>query len=267
VSVSEANDRQQGSNAALPINMIMKIAIQISGQIRTGNENALLVRDFFKDFDTDYFIHTWDIDNKPGDYFGETKAISIHDFRSYFSHYSPRAILVEGYAGVFAQPLQSFIPLYYSAWRANQLRRDYENETGFRYDCVVKIRPDLIFAADSFGEDFEVFLQHPSVFHYGVMKGNHWANIGQDVDDTYWVASRENMDIASEFCRSPTEPNEKSWQQNMADYLTARGVAYAALPKRYMRILRRQGDEATLGNKDGNVWLGGGSELPPTSSW
>ena len=141
----------------------MKIAVYIVGQWRgTSYDCSKYLKQLFEGYDTDYYIHTWEsfngktITNDTGtdimDYGSHTHtADEIEKIRNSYPHVvSMKVGSTEKMNEIFMldNRLSSF-PQFYCAYEANKTRRVYENMNGFRYDIIVKIRPDIIFGPDN----------------------------------------------------------------------------------------------------------------------
>jgi hypothetical protein len=121
----------------------LKIAVCISGQVRTAIPGYLSFKSFFEDMNIDVFIHTWDkttiragrqqivIDEGP-DVIEKIKEL-----------YQPVKLVQE--KSRTWDPLMSFGSMFYSIMQANQLRLDYQIEKNFQYDLVIKYRFDALF--------------------------------------------------------------------------------------------------------------------------
>ena len=121
----------------------MKVAIIIPGQPRNIHVAYESLKEHYLDkYDCDFFIHTWfDGDKFP-----------IHTYQGMLSLFKPKKILIEEQI-IFDKegrkqepwntPLQNLLSMYYSMFMGNQLKSQYEEEKGFKYDFVIKMRSDL----------------------------------------------------------------------------------------------------------------------------
>lgn len=144
-----------------------KIAVCIAGEIRTGIEDFKVFSEFFKHYDIDVFVHTWNVVTSDNLKFGEDiwKGNEGYDTKGTQQKiaelYKPVRMLVE-------DPLEktdtlAFESMMYSIYRADLLRQDYELETNKIYDIVVKYRFDLIFEK---GITFPPFQVEPRTLYY-----------------------------------------------------------------------------------------------------
>ena len=120
----------------------MKVAIIIPGQPR----NILVAYDSLKahyseKYDCDFFIHTW---------FDTNFSFRVYD--DMINLFKPKKILIEEQIifdkegrkqAPWNTPLQNLLSMYYSMFMGNQMKCQYEEEKGFKYDFVIKMRSDL----------------------------------------------------------------------------------------------------------------------------
>lgn len=141
----------------------MKIAVYIVGQWRGSSYDcSKYLKKIFEEFDTDYYIYTWecwngklinlDISDKTRDIFDTQfqyhQSEDIEKIRNSYPHVvsmkiGSRELMTK--IALTDSRLSSF-PQFYSAFEANKYRKIYENGMGFRYDVIIKIRPDIIFS-------------------------------------------------------------------------------------------------------------------------
>lgn len=120
-----------------------KIAVCISGELRTAIESYKVFKNFFDGLDVDVFIHTWTkTSNK--------KNGNIEIFEETQERYDKVKELYQPKKMIIQEPIEpgeysSFASMFYSIMMANQLRIDYELENDHLYQWVVKYRFDLIF--------------------------------------------------------------------------------------------------------------------------
>lgn len=141
----------------------MKIALCISGHLRKFEEtHPTLYFHLLKNHDCDIFVHTWD---KLG-YACQFKTDNIldstnHKLEDIERVYRPKKLIVESssfiddlkrQADVYAPHLSNcpkhaghMASMFYKIYACNELRKNYELETGTKYDLVIRCRPDLLF--------------------------------------------------------------------------------------------------------------------------
>lgn len=146
----------------------MKIAVCVSGQMRTVERTIRNIKEFFnvKHYQIDFFVHTWDINSQPAIFQGvmpdEFKSTvpykKIHDHVKLFN---PVNYEIQNYRrfryvhGIRHSNGASMFPLFYTWLRSINLMREVEKEKG-KYDLCIKIRPDIIFVP---GETIEQYVK------------------------------------------------------------------------------------------------------------
>jgi SAM-dependent methyltransferase len=135
----------------------VKTALCISGHLRTFEENFQSIKNNILDrLDCDVFIHTWDI---LGLSYRFTDA-ELHNTETGLllnkikQLYNPRKIVIEKTKNFPVKPIMQarlidhrdipgILSMYYKVEACNDLKREYEKEHGFTYDCVIRFRGDL----------------------------------------------------------------------------------------------------------------------------
>lgn len=195
----------------------MKIAICISGCIRTGRHAAdSIVKYFGQSGDVDYFYHTWStnawgVDKKIENWNAHVPidSIDVQDLKAINHIYRPIYHQIDDMSIVNQYKFKYGVPwryMLYSMMMANELKRVHEETNGFRYDVVVKTRFDLLFhprckfnrqlgylGASRPSVDMRVFTDNVEVFPREFSRPN--LN-----DITFWGSSQA-MDVACEYFR------------------------------------------------------------------
>jgi len=178
----------------------MKIALCISGELRDYYNYIDNIFDtIINKYDTDVFLHTWNHDSdkvknainlyKPVKYLAE-------DFSAEKVIYSKKWLDVNNEridktdikydlanVGMVGKP-QNIFSMYYSIFKSNELKKEYENENNFKYDIVLKFRPDLEFEFEfDFNIDNDILILPYTVCHYGVC--DHFAYGTSEMMDKY----------------------------------------------------------------------------------
>lgn len=132
----------------------MKVAVCISGQLRTWE----FIQDFQKKFwetgrdieQIDYFVHTWnysqDRNGVSKEY--ETRDISFEEFNRFLEIYEPKKYIFDDKKISYFYKEDHWSSLFYSLTQSLMLKKKYELENNFKYDIVVKSRPDICFSPD-----------------------------------------------------------------------------------------------------------------------
>ena len=143
----------------------MRVAVTISGHLRRfeegHNEICRFLLDPNPDCQFDFFVHTWDLlDWRTEEKFQKTTTIINH----FNDLYTPKNIVIQesiewntekfmkfvknerwvkkGYGGKRSRG--EHIPsMFYKMFKSNQLKCEYENLAGFKYDLEVRHRTDL----------------------------------------------------------------------------------------------------------------------------
>ena len=194
----------------------MKIAVYIVGQWRgTSYDCSKYLKELFEDYDTDYYIHTWESFN--GKTITNDTGTDIMDYGSYTHTAEEIEKIRNSYPHVVSMKIGSTkqmnemrdldsrlssFPQFYCAYEANKYRRVYENMNGFRYDVIVKIRPDIIFGPENiriFRKNMEYVKNNRlAVYSFystqGIMKPD-W----NPVWDYYTISSSFGMDSMMEW--------------------------------------------------------------------
>lgn len=131
------------------------IALCFSGQARAARHCFKSLRkNILKTLnEVDVFIHTWNVDNESKKKYDnpKTKTVNIFDcsVQDYLNMYSPVRSSVEDFESTKyvnnVSPAQKYRIMYYSIFKSNELKTQYEIEKRFKYDYVIRCRPDLFF--------------------------------------------------------------------------------------------------------------------------
>ena len=125
----------------------MKVALCISGHFRS-DRTFLGIRDYIlsnPNIECDIFIHTWNIKDRHGAPLQESKIVA---------EYQPKRYVIESPKQFNITPLmeqQNFnkrdinglLSMFYKIEQCNELKKQYEKEHNFTYDCVIRFRGDI----------------------------------------------------------------------------------------------------------------------------
>ena len=135
----------------------MKVALIMYGHLRTYKKcYAKLRQNFIDKYNADVFIHTWDeIEAKTKSWHNrhmDVKSLSNNDLSDIKKLYTPKGLIIEHQGDVandittpnnaISAPGQEY--MLHSMFMADKLKSDYETKNNFKYDVVVKIRPDIL---------------------------------------------------------------------------------------------------------------------------
>jgi hypothetical protein len=193
----------------------MKIAVCLSGQPRTIDVAAPSILKYFSgDYECDFFCHVWDYNTykrkksnaPPGEqpvYWEGDIKVDVDWLDQKVNLFNPKKYTIDSAEAIGAG--FSWASLTYSMMMANHLKKQYEIENNFRYDCVVKSRYDLIFdPRQNFGEEARrhILNQH----RYLDIVCLHSSRMSFEYDrvnasDTLLYGSSTAMDLLSELYR------------------------------------------------------------------
>lgn len=207
-----------------------RVAICFRGLIRTGIENRPSFKFFFEDSEwtVDYFCHTWDYDNVAPPFLESplattelwselrsrpTSVLSPFKLNKFKNIYNFKKIKVENFEKFrvienrnTTLPNDEFIlpyhPQFVSAYKVNELKRQYEEEHDFKYDLVINTRADIIVNPnhkDNF--IFTLLRIKDSMYSYIGLVNLHsnWSYEDSFYDDVMYAGRSENMDLFTEY--------------------------------------------------------------------
>lgn len=171
-----------------------RIALCISGQPRQAKQNIAFLKDFIQGLNVDIFCHFNDGDKhkefiinelqpksylfeKSRDFSKEVEEININE----------KFIKPERDKGSYS--------MFYSLYKANQLKKEYEQENNFKYDIVVRLRLDILAFTT-----LKQILRHISFIgdlNNKVYIPNHHHSVG--INDQIAVGNSEIIDIYSDI--------------------------------------------------------------------
>lgn len=140
----------------------MKIAIQFYGHLRTFEQTYKSVQqNLFDRYDCDVFIHTWDeLQHRTVTWYDQGDQCDKVDdayIEKIHEYYDPKSLLIESQvmpeddivlqSHVISDAVMSLTGikyLFYSQYKANELRKEYQKKTNTEYDYVLVIRPDVL---------------------------------------------------------------------------------------------------------------------------
>jgi hypothetical protein len=200
----------------------MKIAVCISGQPRSLDYSLKEIKANLIDTNNpDVFIHTWyhpDFDNQPFDstqpqvdqkvgVWNPKTTELIHDVLKPIKTVFDRPRSFEEYSdlpGPVTANQPRMASMYYGIWKANELKKDYESEKGFKYDVVIRTRLDLVYFSPFILENYQIknysaAIYVPLRYHHTFVNPSYTATDGYPVyqmADTFFFSSSRNMNRA-----------------------------------------------------------------------
>lgn len=195
-----------------------KIALCISGQPRgiPRSCNELIDNIVKVNENVDIFLHAWFNPNNIGKNYGSAQPaqdskvgyIKEGTDKILLEQLNPKKYIIEPQkAFPFAKKLKSaptarqeiMASIFYSMYKSNELKKKYEEENSFKYDCVIRTRYDLHYHHPICVADYEDFYKEKIVVSARYQHDQDrtpWRNLLPMVD-IFAFSSSENMDI---FC-------------------------------------------------------------------
>jgi hypothetical protein len=124
----------------------MRLAIQISGEFRKlyaslPTLQTYVHKSFPPNTEIDYFIHTWRTDISQNSI---EMDVSSHGMG--LAAFQPRSYLLDSLENVqFLHGKPKSHTMFYSIYKANEIRREYDRLTDTTYDLIMRYRTDCIF--------------------------------------------------------------------------------------------------------------------------
>lgn len=141
----------------------MRIAVCLSGQTRDIENTLDNIKSCWLNYDQlDFFIHTWINSEKKPFRVDTPTDFSENNIDFIINKLNPKSILVEQqkkFDKVYRNsinwncyhptknpnPSQNIQSMFYSIYKSNNLKKQYELENNFIYDCVIRCRFDYFF--------------------------------------------------------------------------------------------------------------------------
>jgi len=137
-----------------------KVALCISGQPRSVEEGFPYIKKYFLEkYNPDVFLHSWYDKEKVGKKFDFSIEYNRNDFwregidRRLLDLYNPKKYVIEkpkefDLSRLMHGNFEMLNPynvssMFYTIFRSNSLKKEYELENNFLYDVVIRIRTDL----------------------------------------------------------------------------------------------------------------------------
>jgi len=237
----------------------MKIAICISGLPRSFKRSyPLLDKVFLSKYNCNIFISTWDWQVKEiqkkqetKDQFGKSIPITgTHwwpqdgDANEFINIFKPNRSEIEifndstleskfNYSNYQQHGINnSFLPMFYKVWRANELRLSYEKEHNIKYDLVLRTRGDISY--NGILSDYEI---KNALSGYGFCRTSYQnpdtrPGEPEHISDIYFLSNPEKANLYANFWlyHKQVLENTKSFiaEINLEAYLHAVGVKWVA---------------------------------------
>jgi SAM-dependent methyltransferase len=203
----------QGKTFSFPaqnVRNIPRVAVCLSGHLRTFDRTyKSLMDNLVNPLSADVFIHTWETIGSQNSKVGSdrhTSAVSTNSrLKDINSFYNPKKINIENFDKKYfidlgnkvsiaesdkiyvANHLGYHFAMFYSIKKANDLKIQAESENGFKYDYVIRIRPDIFLETklnDSFFPAQKNCIVTPIIAQYH----------SDGINDQIAIGSSESMD-------------------------------------------------------------------------
>lgn len=218
----------------------MRIAVCFSGLIRTGVNCSDNIKRFLGDMlpYCDFFLHTWDYEPvKPffRSHWNGIPFMQRYDeilcnkkLQKFIDIYNIKSYKVDSYSDFIENTVNNnnILPIvWHTMSKSFGLKKQYEQCNDFKYDVVIKIRPDVIFPAEkTLAEELRsIDLSQPVIYS----DPHHETRL----DDVFWVT---NTDVADVVIGMPYgEINQKPVFDALIviDFLKKNGIVHKPLSK------------------------------------
>ena len=196
----------------------MKIAICISGSIK-NTKSLNYINNIRSKYDTKIFIHTWDIRNKKE--FDDTTWSKANNLElEKIIDFNADKILIENFSNKLSYLNRIFneanfkdkirqdigtISMYYSIFKSNQLKIDYEKENSMIFDCVIRSRFD-----SNVQQQFD-FIENADLTQINIPHGRDWGGL----NDQFAFGNSYQMNIYSDLINNLPSINNSYHSETM----------------------------------------------------
>lgn len=161
-----------------------KVAICLSGLVRTGIPAYVTFHNFFGHLDADIFYHTWEDD-----------PIKLEKVKEI---YNPVAYQIS--KNFPENTMSSFGNQLFGMMMANEVKKKYEIQNDFRYDLVIRTRFDLVFPITNTFPNFNK--DQRTIYSPGGSNGYVYTDYeSHAINDVMFWGDSDAMDIATDCYR------------------------------------------------------------------
>lgn len=216
-----------------------RVAICLSGLSRNYRQNLRFAQNFLADSGADVFFHFWESPDQ--DFIVrslEPKGYEFENAKEFAT--SSHALDLSG-----PRRREKFVPpqrddasvaMFYSIWRANELKRDYERKHGFRYDIVVRLQMNF-FALDNLTDIIDRIRAQQRGFDHTLYLPDMAHSSG--INDHMAIGSSETMDafaMAYSEIEAFTAKDYFNPEYFLLRYVLKNGLTILTFPFQYLPL-------------------------------
>jgi hypothetical protein len=189
----------------------MRIAVCLSGQVRTAVENFTNIKNFLGDIynNCDFFMHCWDDCSYKTYNLSNVKRKPYKEkttkFEKIYELYSPKKMHIDDSDIAYGYNISKKFgiePLWYSFLKSVQYKKQYELDNGFEYDFIIKLRYDVVIAlkdnVSSIKEELQKIKNNAFyINNYEVLPGRSFKD--RLAYDVIFISKSKEMDVASNY--------------------------------------------------------------------
>ena len=221
----------------------MRIAICLSGQVRTAVENHLNIKQFLGELYKycDFFMHCWD-DCTYKTYNTSNVCKSpikedVSKFNKIRELYLPKYMQIDSPDNSFGYTISNeyrLEPLWYSFLKSVQYKERYEVENGFEYDYVIKLRYDILIKLK---DDITTIVDEIQKIENNIFYINNYHQSPEQTIkdrlayDVIFISKSKEMNIASNYFWEMAKNYDNNDNYiNLPEYLRRNNIQTNAIP-------------------------------------
>ena len=221
----------------------MRIAICLSGQVRTAIENHLNIKQFLGELYKycDFFMHCWD-DCTYKTYNTSNVCKSpikedVSKFNKIRELYLPKYMQIDSPDNSFGYTISNeyrLEPLWYSFLKSIQYKERYEVENGFEYDYVIKLRYDILIKLK---DDITTIVDEIQKIENNIFYINNYHQSPEQTIkdrlayDVIFISKSKEMNIASNYFWEMAKNYDNNDNYiNLPEYLRRNNIQTNAIP-------------------------------------
>lgn len=221
----------------------MRIAICLSGQVRTAVENHLNIKEFLGELYNycDFFMHCWDDCTYKTYNTSNVCKLPIKEDASKFNKirelYLPKHMHIDSPDNSFGYTISkefALEPLWYSFLKSIQYKERYEVENGFEYDYVIKLRYDILIKLK---DDITTIVDEIQKIENNIFYiNNYYQSPEQTIKDrlaydVIFISKSKEMNIASNYFWEMAKNYDNNDNYiNLPEYLKRNNIQTRTIP-------------------------------------